>query len=48
MKKKKRSCDKYNMERSEHININFEEWSKRKCSLYNILIAQDKGEQNTK
>lgn len=48
MKKKKTSCDKYNMERSEHININFEEWSKRKCSLYNMLIAQDKGEQNTK
>lgn len=33
-KKRGRSCDKFNMEKSENININVESGSKSICNLY--------------
>lgn len=41
MKKKKiRLCHRFNMETLGNINIDFEEWSKRICNLYNILCGK--------
>jgi len=38
--KKWRLCNRFNVERSENINMHVEECSKRICHLYNILSGK--------